>query len=190
MLQLAHRTGDIAYVMAPAERLPLRARVFDVLTVSSGVHWFNQQRFFAEAARVLNPGGWLVIYDHFFVGSVDRPDFDQWFETSYADRYPPPPRASMADRPPVEATAFREIEAFEYDDTIDFTQGELVSYLLSHSNTIAASVAGTETYEATESWLKAQTSPWYQPPTRRRYLFRGAVRVLRPRPPSYRSNHE
>jgi ubiquinone/menaquinone biosynthesis C-methylase UbiE len=74
--------------MAVAERLPLRARTFDVLTVSSGVHWFDQQQFFAEASRVLKPEGWLVVYDHIFEGGVDQPDFNEWFETSYARRYP------------------------------------------------------------------------------------------------------
>ena len=84
----------------------------------------------------------------------------------------------MADRPLHTPYDFSEVEAFEYDDPILFTHDELVAYLLSHSNTIAAATAGRETQQETEKWLRSETEQWFGGHDRRTFLFRGAVRCL------------
>jgi SAM-dependent methyltransferase len=178
MVQSALRASNTFYALAAAEQLPFHAKMFDLLTVSSGVHWFDQPTFFAEAARVLVPSGWIGIYDHFFVGSADEPAIDEWLKHDYAERYPAPPRAAMADRPLHTPKEFAEVEAIEYNDPIAFTHDELVAYLLSHSNTIVAATAGRETQQQTEEWLRIETEQWFGDPDRRTFLFRGAARCL------------
>ena len=179
MLRRATWGPNTAYVAATAERLPFAGGTFEVLTVSSGVHWFDQHAFFAEAARVLTAPGWVGIYDHVFVGSLDEPAIDAWLQDDYAQRYPPPPRFPRATTRLDAASQFAEVAAFEYKDPIAFTHDELVSYLLSHSNTIVPTTAGGETKEQTEAWLRSETGRWFDPPGQRTFLFRGAVRCLR-----------
>jgi ubiquinone/menaquinone biosynthesis C-methylase UbiE len=59
------------YVSAAAEALPIADSSVDLLTVASAIHWFNQPAFFAEAARTLRDGGWLAIYDYYFLGQIE-----------------------------------------------------------------------------------------------------------------------
>ena len=178
MVQLAVPTSNVVHAVATAECLPFAAESFDLLTVSSGIHWFDQQAFFAEAARVLTSGGWLAVYDHFFQGSGDEAAIDDWLKSTYAERYPSPRRGEMADGP-IAHDQFLEVEPFEYDDAIPFTHDELVSYLLSHSNTIAPATEGRETPQETERWLRSQTAIWFDPPGRRTFRFHGTGRCLK-----------
>src|SRR6476661_1539930 len=64
MLNLAAQPGGIQYAIAPAEQQPFADNSFDLITVSSGVHWFDIDRFLAEAYRLLKPTAWLVLYEN------------------------------------------------------------------------------------------------------------------------------
>ncbi|WP_028240358.1 class I SAM-dependent methyltransferase [Stutzerimonas azotifigens] len=44
-------------IAADAERLPLAARSADLVVVAQALHWFATPEFFAEAERVMAPGG-------------------------------------------------------------------------------------------------------------------------------------
>jgi SAM-dependent methyltransferase len=44
-----------------AERLPLRSRSADAVTVGQGFHWFSHDAALREIARVLRPGGLLLL---------------------------------------------------------------------------------------------------------------------------------
>ncbi|HEY2773459.1 MAG TPA: class I SAM-dependent methyltransferase [Candidatus Binatia bacterium] len=47
----------VEYRIARAEQAPLEDGSVDVITVAQALHWFDIDRFHAEAARVLKPGG-------------------------------------------------------------------------------------------------------------------------------------
>jgi ubiquinone/menaquinone biosynthesis C-methylase UbiE len=47
----------VRYVVQPAERVDFPDASVDALTVAQALHWFNLPAFFAEARRVLRPGG-------------------------------------------------------------------------------------------------------------------------------------
>lgn len=179
MLRLAPARQNVAYACAAAELIPVAERGVDLVTVSSGIHWFDQPRFFGEARRVLRPGGWLAIYDHFFRGSEDR-GLDEWLRTEYAARYPAPPRGPQAHSVTGAPPGFAAVEDLEYDDPIDFTHDELVAYLLSQSNTIAT--RRRETPSQTASWLLQGTARWFEGKTQPGFVFRGVVRCLRSDP--------
>ncbi len=178
MIELAPRDDGVAYALGAAEHLPFHSATFSLVTASSGVHWFNQASFFDEAARVLALDGWLAIYDHFFMGSVDDPTMSTWLEEVYGSRYPPPPRGEQADRS-MTSKHFTENEVLEYDDPITLSQDQLVAYLLSHSNTIVASGDRGEDPRATEEWLRAETAFLYQARGDHSFLYRGIARCLR-----------
>src|SRR4051794_21677502 len=62
--QLAQATPHprIEYRQAPAEQSGLADRSVDLVTVATALHWFDFDRFYAEAERVLIPGGALVAW--------------------------------------------------------------------------------------------------------------------------------
>ena len=58
--------GRLRFVVGTAERLPWPAATFDlVVSTTSFDHWANQRAGLAECARVLAPGGCLVLADLF-----------------------------------------------------------------------------------------------------------------------------
>ncbi len=53
---------SIRYRCAPAERSGLEDKSVDMVCVAQALHWFDHPRFFAEAKRVLRPGGVLACW--------------------------------------------------------------------------------------------------------------------------------
>jgi SAM-dependent methyltransferase len=54
----------IDYRVAPAEASGLASASLDLITVSQALHWFDIDRFFDEAVRVLVPGGVLAAWSY------------------------------------------------------------------------------------------------------------------------------
>src|SRR5690606_2455991 len=52
---------SIAYVVAPAEKMPLPGRSFDMITAGQCWHWLDPFAAAAELRRVLRPGGKVMI---------------------------------------------------------------------------------------------------------------------------------
>lgn len=130
--QLAHAEArpNLTYRHERAERSSLGEASADLVTVAQALHWFDHPAFFAEAARVLKPGGVLAVwcyevfeatpaidavvsrFYHDVVGPYWPPE-RRWIETGYADLVLPLPR--------VEAPAF--------EMALSWTLDELVGYL-------------------------------------------------------------
>jgi SAM-dependent methyltransferase len=70
----------VHYAIARAERAPLRSGAADFVGVAAAVHWFELDAFYAEALRVLRPGGALAVWTYLEM-RVD-PAFD-----AVSDRY-------------------------------------------------------------------------------------------------------
>jgi SAM-dependent methyltransferase len=92
---------QIRYFVARAEAVPLRSRSVGMVTVAQALHWLELPEFYAEARRVLRPGGLLVVWTygnqrvdggpvdkalaHFYdrvIGSYWPPE-RRWVETGY-----------------------------------------------------------------------------------------------------------
>jgi SAM-dependent methyltransferase len=54
----------ITYRVAPAERSGIIDASVDLITVAQAVHWFDLDAFYAEAKRVLRPGGLLAVWTY------------------------------------------------------------------------------------------------------------------------------
>lgn len=179
MITIAPHGDNIFYGVAQAERLPFKSRVFDLVTVASGVHWFQQSDFFAEAARVLERGGALAFYDHPLEGSVDEPAIDEWLEQTFEARYPTPSHGSRPDQDLESPPEYVALGALDFHDDISFTHADFVSYLMSNSNTISANSEGRETADETQTWLRAETQQWFTGGTPHKFRFRGIIRCFR-----------
>lgn len=61
--QLKHAFSHprIRYTKQLAEQTDFPAAYFDCITVGQAVHWFDFDKFYAEAKRVLKPGGLLIV---------------------------------------------------------------------------------------------------------------------------------
>lgn len=61
--QAAHR-GRVYYAVAVAEESPLPSRSVSLVTVAQALHWFDRDRFWEEAGRVLVAGGAIAVWSY------------------------------------------------------------------------------------------------------------------------------
>jgi SAM-dependent methyltransferase len=184
MLAAAFTADPIRYEPAAAEALPFAAGHFALMTVGLALHWFERDRFLAEAHRVLTPGGLLVIYDHGFAGEMAcNPAFAQWHAT-YLRRYPSPPRDKRPLSPAeLHAAGFQLLEDHRFTHPWPFTATELADYLVTQSNVIAATESTGESVEAVHRWIQEEAGPCFLA-RRESFRFNGSVLVLRRAEPS------
>jgi SAM-dependent methyltransferase len=164
MLAAAPADPAIEYVEAPAEQLPFPDEHFNLITVSSAFHWFQRERFLAEANRLLPVAHWLVIYENNFQGGKmkGRPDFSDWFQTEYLAQFPSPPRhGKPLDDEEAEAAGFRFANRQSYSNDVTFTKEGLAHYLTTQSNIIAAVEEGTWSLDAVCEWLYLHLEPFF-----------------------------
>jgi SAM-dependent methyltransferase len=72
------------FAAAQAEHLPVRSASIDLITAAGSLNWVDVDVFFAEARRVLVPGGMVVVYD------FAQGDLKGW-NARFKQRYPSPP---------------------------------------------------------------------------------------------------
>ncbi|WP_407568962.1 class I SAM-dependent methyltransferase [Deinococcus altitudinis] len=181
MLEHAAPHPRVTYALAPAEALPVPGASLDVLSVAQGIHWFDRPRFFAEARRTLKPEGVLAVYDSFFLGELEqRPDFKVWVDTAYAPRYPAPPRWPYALDEAQAASAGFSFHEERFGHLQPFSRADLVAYLMTHSNTVAASDEGREPAESISDWLNAELERFLPGKAVGQFGFGGLMQVLKP----------
>jgi len=140
MLACAREHARIAYVQAPAERIPTKRASADLVVAGVAYHWFDQSRFLKEAMRVLKPGGWLVVYNDYCTFKTPGSKLlRRWAEDRYYKTLPAPPHHHYRVEPSL-ARRFRfskaSVQHFSY--SIEFRLNEFVEYLTTWSNVIVA----------------------------------------------------
>lgn len=165
MLNLAPQHERILYSIAPADQQPFTNQYFDLLTVSSGVHWFNIDKFLVEVDRLLKSRGWLVLYENHFISEmVGNDSFSKWFPEVYVKKFPSPPRNN--DYPWTNANLsprnFHLVSEERFKNAVTFTRKHLALYFTTQSNIIAAVERREVTYEETETWLNQELVPFFE----------------------------
>lgn len=155
MLAVASRRDAITYFEASAGDLPFEDEYFDLITVPSGLHWFDRERFLAEADRVLRPGGHLVAYDNHFTGRVSgNLEYERWLRGVYASGYPNPPR----NREPLSEESLSG-HGFEFswkenfENEVRYSVEGISENLMTQSNFIAAVDNGSVGEDELRGWL-------------------------------------
>ncbi len=178
MLRVAPSAANVSYLLGSAEQMPFPAAIFDAVTCCSGVHWFDQQRFFAELRRVLTRDGWVGLYDHYFMKMSGVPEFRDWTRELF-DRYPLPPRNVQVGDPRAETPeGFALVASDFFEDPIPMTQQEFVDYQLTVSHCVAAVERGTPRADI-RGWLLASTESLFAGVDARTIEFLGSITCLR-----------
>ncbi|HUF28515.1 MAG TPA: class I SAM-dependent methyltransferase [Gemmatimonadaceae bacterium] len=99
--QISHAVPHprIKYRIASAESSGLADESVALITVAQAIHWFDLERFWAEAARVLRPGGVLAAWC--YGAFVIEPAIDALLDTFYSETvgpYWPPERRMIESR--------------------------------------------------------------------------------------------
>jgi hypothetical protein len=135
--------------------------------------------FFREAARVLAPGGVIVVYD-FSAGRTFRDSgaLDQWF-SSFVARYPRPPVEAVELAPERLAAMEHGFQMRGYDHFeigLTLAPAFYLEYMMTETNVAFALRNGVSEAEI-RSWCAGTLGPvWEEQP--REVLFRGYFACL------------
>jgi SAM-dependent methyltransferase len=173
---------NAAFQRAAAEALPFAAESFDLVTVGMAFHWLDQEKFLAEAHRVLIEGGWLAVYNSGFLGELEeQPDFGRWYSQVYLKRYPWPPRAeSDVSKELADRFDFTFVQRELVTHGIAMSREEFVNYHLTQSNVIAKVEQGTEKVETVAQVLSDAVAPYFDSGVRT-MCWQSTIDFLRPR---------
>lgn len=181
MLKFAPDADKIDYRVAPAEQQPFDDNTFDLITVGSGVHWFDIDKFLAEANRLLKTKSWLVLYEnHFIAEMAGSTNFANWFFNVYLKKFPTPARndayAWTNDNLVQKNLIFEGEEKFK--NPVTLTKKQLALYFTTQSNVIAAIDKG-ETIEEVESWLNRELTPFFENDAAQTIYFGNWIKYIR-----------
>lgn len=126
----AAATPGITYSVQPAEQTNFADATFDAVCVAQAVHWFDIDRFNAEARRVLKPRGVILVtaYDWTRVS----PEFDRELERLVLGPIHPlwPPQNTLVMNAYRDvAFPFERIELAPMKIELDWTLGRFLAYI-------------------------------------------------------------
>jgi SAM-dependent methyltransferase len=184
MLQWRARIAPAAdFVVAAAEHLPFRSASIDLIVAAGSLNYVDLDRFFPEAARVLEPGGLLIPYD-FAAGRnfAHEPGLDTWF-AAFRDRYPFPKSEARPLDPTILATihpAFTGVSSAHFSIPLPMTFPAYIAYMLTETNVAAAVRRGADLAEI-KAWCEQTLRPVWNGSAEHEILFPGYFACMRPR---------
>jgi AbrB family looped-hinge helix DNA binding protein len=162
-----------------AEAIPVRHDSIYLMTAAGSLNYADVNLFFPEAARVLRPGGLLVVYD--FEPGRTFPNsgrLDHWFR-AFIERYPWPPHEGGELNPEILcdlAAGFRLTNQECFEIAIPLAREFYLEYMLTETNVASALRRGAPREEI-RSWC-ARTLDAFWKEGAREILFRGYYACL------------
>jgi SAM-dependent methyltransferase len=127
----------VEYRIAPAEQSGLPDRSIGLITVAQAAHWFDFERFYAEARRVLTPNGVIALWAY-GVNTVEGAEANELALEYYSetvDAYWPPERKLVEEGYRTIPFPFEEIEAPTFRLEARWTLEQLIGYYSTWSAT-------------------------------------------------------
>jgi len=153
----------VHYSVSPAEHTLFNDHDFDLVTVASAVHWFDQGKFFQEVRRVLKPNGILAVWGYGFA------EIEPEVDTLIAKVLLGPIDRFWAEGNRQIIAGYRNL-VLPFDEVrnpptfavrIEWTLGQLAAYLRTWSAVkLYAAELGTDPVDQLESELK---TIWHDP---------------------------
>lgn len=126
----AHAHPRVRYAVASAEDSGIAARSVDLIAVGQALHWFDFSAFYAEAARVLRPGGVLAAWGYGLMQVSPAVDAAVWrLYEPIVGAYWPPERRHVEEQYRTLPFPLYEIAVPEFVMKVDWTLAQLVGYL-------------------------------------------------------------
>lgn len=135
-IENAAPNDQVEYRVAPAEGSGLTARSFDAITVAQALHWFRLEEFYAEARRILKPGGLLAVWTYHHVRislEVDR--IVRRYHDEVVGPFWPPERKLVGPAYLDLPFPFAEIVSTEFRIEVHWSLEHLLGYLRTWSAT-------------------------------------------------------
>jgi SAM-dependent methyltransferase len=143
-LENAQQKSNIAYRIFQAENTPLKDNSVDLITIAQALHWFDFDRFYSEARRVLRKGkdgitgGGGIITAWAYGLHTISPAIDKvthkLYEDILGDKYWPAERKYVEERYETIPFPFEQIPAPEFQIHLRWNLSELVNYFHSWSS--------------------------------------------------------
>lgn len=164
MLSFALQKEKIHYQVSNAIEQPFENSFFDLVTVCSGVHWFDIDEFLWEASRILKSKSWLILYDNFFLGEMQGfPEFKGWYEHVYLQKFPPPKRNDKYNWTinALKDKNFDFVKEEKFLNQVSLNKHELILYFTTQSNIISEVGTKNASYKEVENWLDKELSEFF-----------------------------
>lgn len=126
----ARGPANVRFAVAPAEASGLPTAAVDLVLVAQAAHWFELPAFYAEAARVLRPGGVLALltYSGVRIDAALDPLLREFHQVTVGP-YWPPERAHVEKDYRDLPFPWPEMPFPPQSMTADWTLDELMGYL-------------------------------------------------------------
>ena len=129
-IQAAIAHPNVTYRVATAENPRLDTASADLVTVGQALHWLDTRRFFAEARRVIVPGGVLAVWCYQLCRVSEDCDrvVDELYSDIVGEFWPPERRLIEARYSQIEMPG-AGIEAPQFLMRLEWKIGEMLGYL-------------------------------------------------------------
>jgi|GEM_PF-628444 len=158
MVRLASRVlPEVPFFAARMEQLPLASDSCTAITAAGSLNYADVGAALREAARVLAPGGLLVVYD-FAPGSRfagGDASLTQWFRAFLARCPKPDDGAAPLDPPTLArlcAGLLEPVSALVFEEQEPYDAGSFACYMMTETN-VAAAVAAGESAAGIRAWM-------------------------------------
>jgi SAM-dependent methyltransferase len=131
----AQSNQTVQYRVAAAENSAIASETIDLIMVAQALHWFDLDRFYLEARRVLKPDGVLAASAYNLLHI--EPAVDAIVNRYYYEVVGPfwPPERELIERFAGLSFPFHEIDTPQFEMTVQWDLDHLLGYLRTWSST-------------------------------------------------------
>jgi SAM-dependent methyltransferase len=161
MLAQTEQSSKITYLNFPAENIESLNEKFDLISISSAYHWFEQTVMIKRLKSISKNGAYWLIYTSWFDGPKENPLLKEWLKNEYLTHFPAPPRGKHSPNNINDDKELQLVGAGKNDINVKLTKSELSNYLTTQSNVIAAVKDGIK-IDDIDVWLMNEISNYFK----------------------------